>query len=74
MKILITGSKGFIAKNLIVELLNGTSERTLFEYDRSSGPELLNQYCKEADFVFHLAGVNRPQEPSEFREGNFGFT
>jgi UDP-2-acetamido-2,6-beta-L-arabino-hexul-4-ose reductase len=84
MKILITGSQGFIGKNLIAELNNIvhgkikhdtlSSDITLFEYDRDTEPELLDVYCKEADFVFHLAGVNRPKEQSEFMEGNFGFT
>ena len=84
MNILITGAKGFIGKNLIAELnnikegkakrSNLTSDLTLFEYDMNTEPALLDGYCKEADFVFHLAGVNRPKEQSEFMEGNFGFT
>jgi UDP-2-acetamido-2,6-beta-L-arabino-hexul-4-ose reductase len=73
MKILITGALGFIGKNLIVELKNRGYE-DIFEYDRETNPTLLDKYCKEADFVFHLAGVNRPKEQSEFMEGNFGFT
>lgn len=73
MKILVTGAKGFIAKNLIAELKNlNTIE--IFEYDLDSRPEYLNDYCKDADFVFHLAGVNRPLEQSEFMEGNAGLT
>src|SRR6056297_28317 len=73
MKILVTGAKGFIGKNLIAELRNRKYE-DVFEYDRDTDPSLLDEFCKEADFVFHLAGVNRPKEQSEFMEGNFGFT
>lgn len=73
MKILVTGASGFIGKNLIAQLktLNNTK---IFEYDINSDPSLLEEYCREANFVFHLAGVNRPKEQSEFMEGNFGFT
>jgi len=84
MKILITGAKGFIGKNLVAELHNikeGKAKATslpsdfsIFEYDLDTDPALLDSYCKEAGFVFHLAGVNRPKEQSEFMEGNFGFT
>lgn len=73
MKILVTGSNGFIGKNLIAELKNRKYE-DLLEYNRETNPALLDEYCKEADFVFHLAGVNRPKEQSEFMGGNFGFT
>lgn len=73
MKILVTGAKGFIGKNLIAELRNGKYD-DIFEYDRDTDSSLLDGFCKEADFVFHLAGVNRPKEQSEFMEGNFGFT
>ena len=73
MKILITGSNGFIGKNLIAELKN-RNYIDIFEYDKVTDPKLLDQYCENADFVFHLAGVNRPKEQSEFMEGNFGFT
>ena len=73
MKILVTGAKGFIGKNLIEELRNRKYD-DIFEYDRDTESFLLDGFCKEADFVFHLAGVNRPKEQSEFMEGNFGFT
>lgn len=73
MKILITGAKGFIGKNLIAELRN-QKYTDLFEYDLDTELSLLGTYCKEADFVFHLAGVNRPKEQSEFMAGNFDFT
>lgn len=73
MKILVTGAKGFIGKNLIAELRN-RNHKDIFEYDKDSELILLDKYCKEADFVFHLAGVNRPKEQSEFMEGNFEFT
>lgn len=74
MKILITGAKGFIGKNLIAELRNTASEQVILEYGKSSDPALLDEFCKEANFVFHLAGVNRPREQVEFMEGNLGFT
>jgi len=73
MKILVTGAKGFIGKNLVAELKNRKYE-DIFEYDKDTNPMLLDNYCKEAEFVFHLAGVNRPKNQSEFMEGNFGFT
>jgi UDP-2-acetamido-2,6-beta-L-arabino-hexul-4-ose reductase len=73
MKILVTGAKGFIGKNLITELRN-RGYADILEYDKDTDLSLLDEYCKEADFVFHLAGVNRPQEQSEYMEGNFGFT
>ena len=84
MNILITGAKGFIGKNLIAQLKNIkegkvkeeriSSDLTLLEYDIDIEPALLDEYCRIADFVFHLAGVNRPKEQAEFMEGNFGFT
>ena len=73
MKILITGAKGFVGKNLIAELRNqGFSD--LLEYDVDTDPTLLDKYTHDCEFVFHLAGVNRPKEQSEFMSGNFGFT
>lgn len=73
MKILVTGANGFIGKNLIAEL-EATTDHKVFSYDRDTDPDLLEVYCTEAEFIFHLAGVNRPKEQSEFMEGNFGFT
>lgn len=83
MNILVTGAKGFIGKNLIATLHNIAdgkdksfdmdSDFTIFEYDIDTDPALLDAYCKNADFVFNLAGVNRPKDPKEFMEGNFGF-
>lgn len=84
MKILITGAKGFIGRNLAAALYNIKDGKdktydlqpdiTIYEYDIDSEPELLGSYCRDADFVFHLAGVNRPKEQSEYMDGNFGFT
>jgi UDP-2-acetamido-2,6-beta-L-arabino-hexul-4-ose reductase len=73
MKILITGAKGFLGKNLIAELHN-QGFNDLLEYDVDSNPELLDEYARECEFVFHLAGVNRPENPADFMTGNFGFT
>lgn len=73
MKILVTGAKGFIGKNLIAELKN-RDYTDIYEYDIDTDPSFLDAYCKQAEFVFHLAGVNRPKNNSEFMEGNFGFT
>ncbi|KGA96285.1 capsular polysaccharide biosynthesis protein Cap8F [Alkalihalobacillus alcalophilus ATCC 27647 = CGMCC 1.3604] len=73
MKILVTGARGFVGKNLIAELKN-RNYGDIFEYGRETDPSLLDEYCKEADFVFHLAGVNRPKDQSEFMDGNYGFT
>lgn len=73
MKILITGAGGFIGKNFIAELKK-QKYTNILECTRDTDPALLDAYCQTADFVFHLAGVNRPQEQSEFMEGNFGFT
>ncbi|CEG29111.1 capsular polysaccharide biosynthesis protein CapF [Bacillus sp. B-jedd] len=73
MKILVTGANGFIGKNLIAELKN-RKYNDVFEYSRETDPAKLDQFCREADFVFHLAGVNRPKAECEFMEGNFGFS
>jgi len=83
MKILITGAKGFVGKNLVSQLKNikEGKEKTfalnpnleLFEYDMDTDPALLEKYCSEADFVFNLAGVNRPKDEKDFMSGNFGF-
>ena len=73
MNVLVTGAKGFIGKNLIAELLN-RSYSNIFEYDVDSSIDDLKDYIKECDFIFHLAGVNRPQNDEEFMLGNFGFT
>ena len=83
MKILVTGAKGFVGKNLCAALRNirdGKDRRfpelaieEIYEYDLDSKPEELDSYCKDCDFVFNLAGVNRPQNQEEFMQGNFGF-
>ena len=82
MKILVTGAKGFVGKNLCAQLKNirdgkarnyGVDVEEIFEYDLDSTPEELDQACKVADFVFNLAGVNCPQNQEEFMKGNFGF-
>ena len=81
MNILVTGAKGFVGKNLCAQLNNikdgkarcygDVTVDVVFEYDLDSTPEELDQWCKEADFVFNLAGVNRPQNQDEFMQGNF---
>lgn len=83
MQILVTGAKGFVGKNLCASLKNiqdGKDRRfpdlkidTIFEYDLGNTAEELDAWCSECDFVFNLAGVNRPQNQEEFMEGNFGF-
>ena len=86
MKILVTGAKGFAGKNLCASLQNikegkdrthegiDASSLEIFEYDIDTPPQLLDDFCSKADFVFHFAGVNRPKDASEFMKGNFGFS
>ncbi len=74
MNILVTGAKGFVGKNLVCFLRQIPENHTIYEYDRESTEEDLDKYTTDCDFVFHLAGVNRPENTSEFMEGNFGFT
>ena len=84
MNILITGAQGFVGKNLTAALKNiaegkdrthpALSVGELYLYDLDTDPALLDGYCQKADFVFHLAGVNRPKDPAEFMAGNFGFS
>lgn len=84
MNILVTGAKGFVGKNLVAALENIrdgkdrtrglSSDLDIFPYDLDTDPALLDGYCRDADFVFHLAGVNRPEKEEDFMRGNFGFT
>ena len=83
MKVLVTGAKGFVGRNLCAQLNNIREGKAkcygdlvideVFEYDLDSTPEQLDVYCRDCDFVFNLAGVNRPQNQEEFMQGNFGF-
>ena len=83
MKILVTGAKGMVGTALVANLKNikenknrtrpGIQIDEIYEYDIDSAPEELDTYCKQADFVFNLAGVNRPENPADFMKGNFGF-
>lgn len=74
MNVLVTGAKGFVGKNLVCFLRQLPEKHTIYEYDRESTEEDLDNYTKNCDFVFHLAGVNRPENATEFMEGNVGFT
>ena len=84
MNILVTGAQGFVGKNLVANLRNIAQGKNrtrpnlhieeIFEYDLDTDPALLEEYCARADFVFHLAGVNRPQNNEEFMAGNYGFS
>ena len=73
MNVLVTGAKGFIGKNLTIELKN-RKQYNVFECDVDTSREQLAEYAEKCDFVFHLAGVNRPQNAEEFMTGNYGFT
>lgn len=73
MMILVTGANGFIGKNLIAELKN-QNYMDILAHDLDTDPSLLDSYTKYSEFVFYLAGVNRPENQEEFIEGNFGFT
>ena len=84
MNILVTGAKGMVGTALVNNLKNIRDHKNrtrpeikideIYEYDLQSSEEELDEYCKKADFVFHLAGVNRPENPEEFMQGNFGFS
>ena len=83
MNVLVTGAKGFVGKNLCANLHNIKEDKNntrpalnigeIFEYDLDTPPKKLEDYCAKADFVFNLAGVNRPKDQTEFMTGNFGF-
>ena len=73
MKILVTGAKGFVGKNLIAVLRN-RGNVDILECDIETSLTMLDEYTQQCDFVYHLAGVNRPKDEKEFMEGNFGFT
>lgn len=73
MKILVTGARGFVGKNLVAEL-NNRGYKDIYKFDKDTDKSFLDKYTKDCEFVFHLAGVNRPKDEKEFMEGNFGFT
>ena len=83
MNTLVTGAKGMVGTALCANLKNirdgknrtrpGIRIDEIYEYDLDSTPEQLDEYCRKADFVFNLAGVNRPENPEDFMKGNFGF-
>lgn len=83
MNILVTGAKGMVGTALVNNLKNirdnknrtrpNISIEDIYEYDLDSTPEELDRYCQKADFIFNLAGVNRPENPEDFMKGNFGF-
>lgn len=73
MKILVTGANGFVGKNLICQLIN-LGYKDIYKFDKENTINELEKYTQDCDFIFHLAGVNRPKEEKEFMEGNFGFT
>ena len=83
MNILVTGAKGMVGTALVNNLKNIRDKKNrtrpniviedIYEYDLDSTPEELDRYCQNADFVFNLAGVNRPENPKDFMKGNFGF-
>ena len=83
MNILVTGAAGFVGRNLVENLKNiregknrtrpNLSIDSIFEYDQNNTIEELDQFCQDCDFVFNLAGVNRPKDPEEYQRGNFGF-
>ncbi len=83
MKVLVTGAAGFVGRNLVENLKNirdgknrtrpNISIEAIYEYDVNNTTDELDQFCSDCDFVFNLAGVNRPKDPKEFKEGNFGF-
>lgn len=83
MNLLVTGAKGFVGRNLCASLRNLQTDKDrtrqlkideIFEYDLDTDPAMLDFFCQMADFVFHLAGVNRPRDAADYLAGNCGFT